>query len=695
MINKIYTNDWFGRSGEYVLKNEDLEIGFAKTPKNQYSQYLYDEHKAEQICSDMKLMMNEMSHMIRAIGLSNIRFKLSKNVETACTDGKFIYVGIGNNYKTINDIYEKLDRVIGMTIHECCHCLYTDFNYVKYSLKGKNQLIHHLHNVIEDEIIENKLCSLYPGYGNFLAKLKYNIFEKEYEKNNDNSELNKILEILFYLIRYPKLLANISEADFKKYESLFINIKKIMSDEKCFSISYKECTKSSINAAIKIYELLAEYIEENEVSGKSGNENNSLNDSNDSNDSNESEETDDIDTNEGINNILGETEDILNNSENKENELNNNSKENNDSDDDDMITPEIIENGDIEIENNTESTLDENGITNTMDSINENNITSTSESPFAEIIIVQHSDIEEKEETIEDKIEEWNDVKEKNRLDTSKIYDHNLEDKNIYQKYYNEIKSYIPITQKIIIPNNKNIEYKNEQYRRNGSLDPTRLANAMCNEQTVYTQKSFKISNNDPKYALVILLDESGSMEDMNINVFASKMAILFYESFKNYPNIQLFIYGHGDCIYRYIDPKHNNKYVLGHRRSQMSQNEIVTYNTVIEDVKSQTNLPIVVFNLTDSLYCSNGSDLKECVDNIINDKTRKISINLVVLRKNETHWGWCSSTINDDIYGKGHYIIYPHTLFKSSNEPIFISTLKSLSKIIIDNFNKRKLKNE
>ena len=133
----------------------------------------------------------------------------------------------------------------------------------------------------------------------------------------------------------------------------------------------------------------------------------------------------------------------------------------------------------------------------------------------------------------------------------------------------------------------------------------------------------------------------------------------------------------------------------MGHRRSQMSQNEIVTYNTVIEDVKSQTNLPIVVFNLTDSLYCSNGSDLKECVDNIINDKTRKISINLVVLRKNETHWGWCSSTINDDIYGKGHYIIYPHTLFKSSNEPIFISTLKSLSKIIIDNFNKRKLKNE
>lgn len=681
MINKVYTNDWFGRSGEYILKNEDLEIGFAKTPQNQYSQYLYDEHKAEQICSDIKLMINEMSHIIRAIGLNNVRFKLSKNVETACTDGKSIYVGVGDNYKNINDVYEKLDRVIGMTIHECCHCLYTDFNYIKYNLTGKSQLIHHIHNVIEDEMIENKLCLLYPGYGNFLAKLKYNIFEKEFKNNNDNSELNKILEILFYLIRYPKLLANISEADFKKYESLFIKIKKIMSEEKCFTLTYKECTKSSINAAIRIYELLAEYIDENEISGKSGKGNNSSDNSNESeNESDENELNDSNDSNDS-----SDVED----SKSDENETSNDL----DSDEDDMITPEIVDD-DIEIEIGEESTLDNNGIIDTMNSINENDITSTSESPIANKIIVQHTDIEEKE-TTEEIIKECDEYKEKNRLNTNKIYDYNIEDKNTYMKYYNDIKSYIPITQKIIIPNNKSIEYKNEQYRRNGSLDPTRLTNAMCNEQTVYTQKSFKISNNDPKYALVILLDESGSMEDMNVNVFASKLAILFYESFKNYPNIRLFIYGHGDCIYRYIDTKHNNKFVLGNRRSQMSQNEVITYNTIIEDVKSQTNLPIVVFNLTDSLYCSNDSDLKECVNNIINDKTRKISLNLVVLRKDETHWGWCSSTINDDIYGKGHYVVYHHTLFKSSNELMFISTLKSLGKIIIDNFNKRKLKNE
>ena len=714
MVSTIYTKDWFNRSGDYILKNEDLEIGFCKTPQNQYSRFLYDEHKAELICSDIKRMMSEMNSMISVIGLRSIRFKLSKNVDTACTDGKTIYVGIGKNYKNVTDIYEKLDRVIGMTIHECCHCLYTDFNYIQYALKGKSQLIHHLHNVIEDEMIENRLCVLYPGYGNFLAKLKYNIFEKEADNTeSDNSEINKILEILFYVIRYPKLLANISEDDFKKYESLFFDIQNIMKTEKCFDLSNKECTKSSVTAALRIYELLEDYIEKNNISGNSSkNSEDNEDDSNNSQSSNNSEEN----SNElnGSSNETGEDESEDNgndeNNESSSNSSNNtdedesnesdvdntnetsettNDADNNDSDEDsDMVTPEIIDEND-EDEPSRESTLDDNGMSDIMNNINENDITSTSENPISDKIFIEHTEIT-KNEYEENVITEWNtsDFK-KNNYNTSKIRNNLNENKKLYNEYYNDIKSYIPIVRKIIIPNNKSMEYINERYRRNGSLDPTRLANAMCNEQTVYTQKSFKITNNDPKYALVILIDESGSMEDMNINIFASKMAILFYEAFRNYPNIKLFVYGHGDCIYRYIDTKNDNKYVLGERHSQWSQNEVMTYNAVIEDVKAQTNLPIVVFNLTDSLYCSNEENLKNCVETIKNTTEQKVSFNLFVLRGAE--FGCCDSKeVNDNIYGKGHYVTYNHKLFKPSNDATFIYILKEFGRIIISNFNKR-----
>ena len=146
MIASIYSNDWFGRSeSDYTFNEKEAMKGIVKLPNHKYSSFLYTEDRAERICSDKKLLHKEIIGMINALGLTNITVKLSDINPTASTDGKFIEIGMGDEYKSISDCYEKIDRVIGMAIHESCHCLYTDFNYMRSVCGSNPKLVHHIH----------------------------------------------------------------------------------------------------------------------------------------------------------------------------------------------------------------------------------------------------------------------------------------------------------------------------------------------------------------------------------------------------------------------------------------------------------------------------------------------------------------------------------------------------------------------
>ena len=272
MISKIYTKDWFGRTeSDYIYDPSDEMKGIIQLPDHKYSSFLYNEDKAERICSDVNLMKREIDDMVHAIGLSNIGINFSEDNETASTNGSYIEIGIGEDYQDIDDCYEKLDRIIGMAIHESCHCLYTDFSYVHRVVTQYPPIVHHIHNVIEDEIIEEKLCLSYPGYQNFLNKLKYNVFEKNREPNNSTTaiedEINTILEILFYLVRYPKFISGINHQTLSKYENLFAEIKKIMNDNGCFKTNNPYSTKSSTDSAVQIYELIMKEVVKNNNNG--------------------------------------------------------------------------------------------------------------------------------------------------------------------------------------------------------------------------------------------------------------------------------------------------------------------------------------------------------------------------------------------------------------------------------------------
>lgn len=644
MISKIYTKDWFGRTErDYIYDPSDAMHGIVQIPNHKYSSFLYNEDKAERICSDLDLLKREITDMVHAIGLSNIGINLSEDNETAMTNGSFIEIGVGKEYKSAADCYEKLDRIIGLAIHESCHCLYTDFSYVHRVIYKYPSLVHHIHNIIEDEIIEGKLCLSYPGYHNFLNKLKYNVFENN--KNEDEPmehEIGEVLEILFYLIRYPKFISTIDEEILAKHENIIAEIKKIMKDNGCFNYKNPNPTRSSTDAAVQIYELLMDRLVKNNGNDKDDNSEN------------------------------GKGNDNKNKKENNESSNNGSSNNESDNDGDSDITVHVLDENDPIF--NQIANGEGIGIIAIMSSILEE-ISSISEQTTVKDLTVYHKKIEESIQNMVD----FNWKKCEGSVNTNDIKEWTNEDVTNYNTYKREVSYYINKVKKLIISNSKKTIITNSRFNRNGTLDPTRLANAMCNEQTVYIRKESKQIDNEPEYALAIVLDESGSMTDHGINLLASKIAIMIYEAMINYPKIKLFVYGHGDVVYKYIDIKNcRNKYVLGDRRQQGGQNELKSYKIITDDIKSQTKLPIVMFNITDSCYCSNERKLAALVEELRNDPKQKTFINLICLgHNNETNTS--VTTWNDLIYGKGNWVIYDRNRFSIEWE----NTIKKIGEII------------
>lgn len=204
-----------------------------------------------------------------------------------------------------------------------------------------------------------------------------------------------------------------------------------------------------------------------------------------------------------------------------------------------------------------------------------------------------------------------------------------------YNHFLNSVKEYIPFVEKAIIPNDVKMEDALEihRFRRNGNLDTNRLAEAMQNINTIYNQRfTVKKQSNksEPKYAFVIMMDESGSMKTYDRrNEFSVKMAILFYEVLSKFNGIELYIYGHGDKINPYINKENKDKYVLGNFDCQGGQNEEYSYRRIITDVKRQTNLPIVVLNITDFYYHSDDNMLCKMFDEF---KKSNVSFNMLNL---------------------------------------------------------------
>ena len=629
-MSNIYNSDWFGRNSDFTRQGQDRL--FWESDNEAFSSFLYPgtQEKIEQMVSDDAKMTSELQKLVK-------RFALAASIKASCkssgsyTNGKQIVIS-----SNIEDITpkKKLDVMIGLALHEISHCLYTEFS----ALKNKNDIQKALINIIEDELIETQLGMTYPGYANFFKAVKYHMFDKLGHENllkKANSELEQIMTLFLYIVRYPKYVCEVDKKIMKTYEELFTKIKNILDSHGCLSENIVgKVTGNSVGAAYDIYELLKEYIDENQnnQSGDSKNGGESSEDESSEGESSEGEGS------EGEGSGGGES------SEDESSEKSSKSK---------SFADQEREFSDSEI-NEAIKKIQESCDAGTNPPI-DNNIRTEVEAMLRT------------EQSTKKSARLWRTNGRASSLNKKQIET----DASKFSKIIRNISVNNVATKAVTVVN---------RFLRNGNLDSRLLASAIQGVPTVYQQRICKnVKKNEPKFAIVLTLDESGSINELQRRTFVT-YCTAFMKAFEKDANIEVYVYGHADYLRCYYSKKKKDLDLLYSNYSECGQCESVSYREIINDVKSQTNLPIVMVNFTDSGYCDSSLNISQ----LVNEFKNKVSFNTLIFSDN--YYVEKIKKINNDIYGEGHYLINTTNL-KQRTSNINKEFLMDVVKLINSNY--------
>lgn len=247
-------DDWFERDGETFLKiRKKGRIGWEKTLEDgeAYSAYLLEAPTQEDLIKRAYTLAKEM------IVVMDPPFKVNVKITTGKADsfttGKTVCVNTAMFDDPELSVGEKLDTFLGVTIHEGCHLLYTDF---KEMAKITKRVIHHIFNILEDERIEELCGENKPGLANFLEKSKYYYFDQYYldyvvpkEKEGKLTPFDRIMNCFLHIIRYPKYLKEEEVVEFGHY---LIEVKKVV-------VPYPITTADTVKVAYRVFDIIKEF----------------------------------------------------------------------------------------------------------------------------------------------------------------------------------------------------------------------------------------------------------------------------------------------------------------------------------------------------------------------------------------------------------------------------------------------------
>ena len=567
---------WFSNRPTYTTNK------FGISPS---SKFIYKEMEIEAYKTSSALMSQALLYVSNQVTENSAQLVVKKNSDDSYTDGKHIVVGMNpmNEYNA----YDGMDIEMGLACHEACHCAFTDFK--NYDLeKVKYPIAHWLHNVYEDECIEEMLGVRKPQWMYFLNHVLSHYFSEDKFINSikklvlSNSKIDIVQFMILYMVRNSELSNRFPKEWIDEFGPMLDEIyeKVIVKLETPDQFKYTP-TKNTVVASIDTIEIIKKYVSLDDINSDLAKPN------------------------------LG----MIGNSSTEGNpNLNKNCGQNG------LFSPNT-KTGRSKSNHVIKQKFD-----NAKNALNDNSSNNLSDAQ-----LVGNAPVDE--------------------IGAIKP---NNSDTVAYKKIVSFLREEIRIAKRIIIPNNKKIELEDDKFHRNGQIISSHLVQAIQGVNCVYHRKVVKKSETpDPKYAFVLSIDESGSMGPKSSYEYsprniATKLACIFYEAMKNYDGIDLYIYGHGENIVKYITPKDKNPYKLGNRRCQGMQNDAKSYDTILKDVRLQTNKKIFFLNITDSLYLSNKESL---IKTISKWKDRNVSFGLLSINsfeKNKTKY----DTINDRMYG-------------------------------------------
>lgn len=246
----LLEKDFLERDGKtYVRIRTTDRLGWEDTlPKDSaYSSVILNPATPRDL---YKNALNIARNMVISMGHP---YKVTVKVDTErnATDSHTLWVAT----KVFDDeslpLGKRLDVFIGAAVHEGSHLMYTDFTIGQ---NNKSRLLHAIHNVVEDEMIERHTGEENPGLANFLKATKYFYFGKvQNDMPQNQNDLTKAFNAILKLVRYP---AALTQEEVHDFTDLLLETREILTP-------YPENTEETYETAKKIYELLKQYAEDN------------------------------------------------------------------------------------------------------------------------------------------------------------------------------------------------------------------------------------------------------------------------------------------------------------------------------------------------------------------------------------------------------------------------------------------------
>ena len=200
MTYTLKHTNWFSNRPTYTINK------FGISPS---SKFIYKEMEIEAYKTSAALMSQALLYVSNQVTENSAQLVAKENSDSSYTDGKHIVVGM-NPMKEHEDAYVGMDIEMGLACHEACHCAFTDFK--NYDLKTvKYPIAHWLHNVYEDECIEEMLGIRKPQWMYFLNNVLVHYFSEDKFINSmkklvlSNSKIDTVQFMVLYMVRNSSL----------------------------------------------------------------------------------------------------------------------------------------------------------------------------------------------------------------------------------------------------------------------------------------------------------------------------------------------------------------------------------------------------------------------------------------------------------------------------------------------------------
>ena len=500
--------------------------------------------------SDEELIRNSYRLAEDMIKVMDTPFKVRVRIspDSSRTDGKTVWVATEVFDDADLPIGNRIDTFLGLTIHEGCHLLYTDFS----SYKGlTNRIVKFLENILEDERIERVLGQQKPGLANFLKASKYYYFDRYVQKLSQDPErlatdtFSRLMNCIISLVRYPK---TVNEADLAEFADTLMKVRPLLTP-------YPESTLQCIEVAEKIYEIIKDHLTEEEKDRQKQPQ------------PGQGEPSEGQDPSDGQPQDSGESGSTSQSGQGQKK----------------MTSRQIAKKV-------------EQDMNDVFDSIKEALKSLTGDPSKSSITAESQSETVKANRNLVGKICEGR-AERGTQSGTVVMKAMPVMDK--YNDSLARVRRYIPAI-------SKSLKCSSMEYRlihrgmRSGMLDTGKIAEAFQGVPTVYMREGQVKSE---RIAVCILIDESGSMYGEG-ETAARDTAVLLNEAIGTLQNVDLYIYGHstdgGTALYVYREKSYRPKYALGGTDSRWGNNDGTAIREAAARVRRHTQENVLFFMISD-----------------------------------------------------------------------------------------------